>query len=125
MLSTARVPHPQGRAQLINNLHMQRTRDPEPNVEKVFWRGARLDKVPLADALWPVLEAKINDAIQLGKPGPPVMKHASGLMRWRPSRKEYRSFCDDAGGARGSEDIDPLAARLHHIFRAHERPPWT
>ena len=74
MLSIARVPHPQGRAQLINNLHRQRTRDPEPNVEKVFWRGSRLDKVPLADALWPALESKINEAIQQGKPGPAVMQ---------------------------------------------------
>jgi hypothetical protein len=74
MLSIAKVPHPQGRAKLINNLHMQRTRDPEPNVEKVFWRGAGIDKLLLADALWPVLEGKINGAIQQGKPGPQVMQ---------------------------------------------------
>lgn len=74
MLVVAKVPHPQGRDRLIRNLHMQRTRDPEPNVEKVFWAGASLDKVPLAEVLWPTLERKINKAIEFGKPGPPVMR---------------------------------------------------
>jgi hypothetical protein len=74
MLSIAKVPHPQGRAKLIDNLHMQRTRHPEPNVEKAFWRKSGLDKVPLADALWPVLERKISDAIRQGKLGPQVMQ---------------------------------------------------
>ncbi|MGH3166456.1 MAG: hypothetical protein ACRDN0_11260, partial [Trebonia sp.] len=74
MLAIAAAPHPQGRPRLIQNLHMQRTRDPEPNVEKVFWRGSRLGKVPLAEALWPVLERKINVAIQRGTSGPPVMR---------------------------------------------------
>lgn len=74
MLQIAEVPHPQGRDRLLRNLRLQRTRDPEPNVEKVFWRGAKLDKVPLAEALWPVLDRKINHAIQRGRPGPPVMQ---------------------------------------------------
>jgi hypothetical protein len=102
MLQIAKVPHPQGRDRLVRNLHMQRTRDPEPNVEKVFWSGSRLDKVSLAEALWPVLERKINDAIRRGKPGPPIMRacarayemmavsEKTSIMlrrrRWRPRR---------------------------------------
>jgi hypothetical protein len=74
MLKTAQVPHPQGRDRLIRNLHMQRTRDRAPNVEKVFWRGSGLDKVPLAEALWPVLERKVTNAIRRGTSGPPVMR---------------------------------------------------
>jgi hypothetical protein len=72
MLRAARVPHPRGRAQLIVNLGRQR--NTAPNAEKVFWRGSRLDKLILADALWPVLERKINEAIQSGKPGPKIMQ---------------------------------------------------
>jgi hypothetical protein len=53
---------------------MQRTRDPTPDVEEVFWSGARLSKTALAGALWPVLEAKINRAIQRRTDGPPVMQ---------------------------------------------------
>jgi hypothetical protein len=74
MLKVAKVPHPQGRDRLIRNLNMQRTRDPTPNVDEVFWRGSGLDKVTLAEALWPVLERKITSAIQRGTAGPPVMR---------------------------------------------------
>ena len=74
MLAIAKVPHPQGRVRLIQNLNIQRTRDPEPNVDKVFWRGSGLKKVPLAEALWPVLERKITTAIQRDTSGPPVMR---------------------------------------------------
>jgi hypothetical protein len=74
MIHLAKVAHPQGRTRLIQNLNMQRTRDPEPNVDKVFWRGSGLKKVTLAEALWPVLERKINKAVQRGTPGPPVMR---------------------------------------------------
>src|SRR5262249_61410651 len=74
MLKIARVPHPQGRDRLIRNLSMQRTRDPAPNVERVFWRGSGLDKVPLAEALWLVLERKVTNAIRRGTSGPPVMR---------------------------------------------------
>lgn len=81
---------------------LQRTYAPEPNVEKVFWRGSRLGKLSPAEALWPVLERKVTDAIQRGKPGPPVMRaciRAYEMMavseqvpvalrrrRWRPPR---------------------------------------
>ena len=74
MLKIAQVPHPQGRDRLIRNLNMQRIRDPAPNVEKVFWRGSGLGKVPLAEVLWPVLERKVTTAIRRGTSGPPVMR---------------------------------------------------
>ena len=60
MLGIAKAPHPQGRDRLVQNLHMQRTRDPEPNVENVWKRGrwpvSGLDRTYLAEALWPILE---------------------------------------------------------------------
>jgi len=66
MLRIARVQHPQGRARPIH--------DPQPNVEKVFWRGSGFKKVPLAEALWPVLERKVTSAIRRRTPGPPLMQ---------------------------------------------------
>ena len=78
MLGITKAPHPQGRDRLVQNLHQQRTRAPEPNVENVWkrgrWPGSGLAKTDLAEALWPILERKINDAIQRGTPGPPVMR---------------------------------------------------
>jgi hypothetical protein len=74
MLSIAQAPHPHGKARLINGLRMQRTRSSAPDVEEVFWRGSGITKPTLADALWPVLEAKINSAIQRSQKGPPVMQ---------------------------------------------------
>lgn len=78
MRGIARAPHPQGRDQLIRNLNMLRTHDRESNVEKVWkrgrWPGSGLDKVPLAEALWPVLERKVKSAIRRGTAGPPVMR---------------------------------------------------
>ena len=74
ILSTAKVPYPHGRDRLINGLHMQRTRNPAPDVEKVFWHKSGLTKPTLADTLWPVLEEKINRAIQRDRRGPPVMQ---------------------------------------------------
>lgn len=56
MLRAANVPYPRGRAALITAINMQRTRDPSPNVDDVFWRGSGLSKTKLADELWPVLE---------------------------------------------------------------------
>lgn len=74
ILGIAKVPHPQGRAQLISNLRWQRNHR-APNVDKVCWPGSGLYKFKptLVDALWPVLEGKINKAIQLGRKGPPIM----------------------------------------------------
>jgi len=45
---------------LVRAIHMQRTQDPSPNVDDVFWRGSDLSKTKLADALWPLLEKKTN-----------------------------------------------------------------
>ncbi len=74
MLRAAKVPHPQGRAALINAIHMQRTRDPTPDVEDVFWRRSGLSKTKLADELWPVLEHRIRRAVARGQQGPPIMR---------------------------------------------------
>jgi hypothetical protein len=74
MISLANVPHPRGRSVLISNLRAQRARS-EPDVAKVFWGPqSGLAKPALADALWPVLHAKISKAIRDGKKGPPVMR---------------------------------------------------
>jgi hypothetical protein len=74
MLSTANTPYPNGRPRLIQGLNMQRTRNSNPDVGDVFWRNSGLKKTTLADALWPVLERKINAAIQRGQQGPSVMQ---------------------------------------------------
>lgn len=77
MLSIAKAPHPQGRAQLISDIHRERGHQ-APDISKVFravpWPGSGLSKPTLADALWPVLEKKITAAIEHGRPGPPVMQ---------------------------------------------------
>jgi hypothetical protein len=102
MLQVATVQPPNGRAGLVHDLHIQRTQRAAPDVGKVFWRNGGLTKPILADALWPVLESKITDAIQKGKPGPPIMKaclrayemaalsEGVSIMlrrrRWRPRR---------------------------------------
>jgi hypothetical protein len=74
MMSIAKVPHPKGQVGLINAIHLQRTRDPSPNVDDVFWKGSGLSKTGLADALWPVLEKRIRRAIARGQQGPPIMR---------------------------------------------------
>ena len=100
MMSAAGIPYPGGRERLIHGITMQRTRNPEPNVEKVFWNGSGLSKLTLADALWPVLEKRIDAAIQRGHHGPPVMRaclrayemasiseHRPVILRRRQSRR--------------------------------------
>jgi hypothetical protein len=100
MLSIARTPYPHDRASLVSGLHMQRTRSPAPDIEKLFWRNSGIKKPALADALWPALERKISTAIQGDRTGPPVMRaclrayemasawHGLPMMlsrrRWRP-----------------------------------------
>jgi hypothetical protein len=44
------------------------------SVGELRWPGSGLTESTLADALWPVLEKKINTAIQRGYKGPPVMQ---------------------------------------------------
>lgn len=74
MFSIAKVPYPKGRAKLIYAIRMQRTCDPTPNVGDVFWKRSGLSKTRLADALWPILEKRIRQAIQQRQQGPPIMR---------------------------------------------------
>jgi hypothetical protein len=74
MMDIAKVPYPHAQARLVRAIHMQRTHDPSPNVDDVFWKGSDLSKTKLADALWPLLEKKIRRAINRNEPGPPIMR---------------------------------------------------
>jgi hypothetical protein len=74
MMGSAVVPYTHEQGRLVRAIHMQRTQDPSPNVDDVFWRGSGLSKTKLADALWPILEKKIRRAIDRKEPGPPVMR---------------------------------------------------
>lgn len=77
--AAAATPHPAGREGLLTALKMQRGR-PAPNVEKLWrehnWPGSGLSKTRLAEACWPILEAKIESAIASGSSGPPIMRAA-------------------------------------------------
>jgi hypothetical protein len=74
ILAVAQTPHPRGRGQLLSDLRHQRG-CPAPDVSKVYrWHQSGLSKPILADALWPVLERKIQTALDRGKPGPPVLR---------------------------------------------------
>ena len=74
ILAVAQTAHPRGRAQLLSDLHRQRGRS-APDVGKVYrWHQSGLSKPILADALWPVLERKIQTALDRGTPGPPVLQ---------------------------------------------------
>ena len=74
ILAVSRTPHPRGRVQLLSDLRKQRGR-PAPDVSKVYrWHQSGLSKPILADALWPVLERKIQTALDRGTPGPPVLQ---------------------------------------------------
>ena len=74
ILAVARTPHPRGRGQLLSDLRHQRGR-PTPDVGKVCrWHKSGLSKPILADSLWPVLERKIQTALDCDKPGPPVLR---------------------------------------------------
>ena len=87
----AKVPYPSGSATLVANIKAMRSR-PRPNLEKLWdkgqWPDARLSKPALANAYWPVLEAKIERAIASGNDGPPIMRAA--IRAWElasmPSR---------------------------------------
>jgi hypothetical protein len=41
MMDNAKVPYPHAPARLVRAINMQRTHDPSPNVDDVFWRGKR------------------------------------------------------------------------------------
>jgi hypothetical protein len=74
--SVAKTSHPNGRAGLIAAIHRERL-TPSPNIDDVNWRGrGRLSKPDLADAMWPLLEKRIERAINRKQQGPPIMKAA-------------------------------------------------
>ncbi|WP_308468522.1 hypothetical protein [Rathayibacter soli] len=75
LIKAAGKPHPAGRDRLIADIHQQRTKDPTPDIDDA-WRKSGVSKPELADALWPILEARIERAITRGTLGPPVMKAA-------------------------------------------------
>jgi len=73
LLLAARVAHPRGRDALVQSIQSLRS-GPSPDIAKVFWRGCHLSKVSLTEFLWPVLERKIERAIERRTQGPPVMR---------------------------------------------------
>jgi len=89
MCSAAKVPYPDDQARLVNGIHMQRTQSPAPDVAKLFWKRSGLSKTILAEALWPVLEARCRQAIQQEQAGPPVMRAV--IRAWEMAVAPYRS----------------------------------
>ena len=77
LLSRSSKSHPRGRAGLIHSINMQRTADPSPDIDDA-WKQSGVSKLELADALWPLLNARIERAIERGTMGPPIMK---GVIR--------------------------------------------
>ncbi|GAA3260979.1 hypothetical protein ACFO1B_55475 [Dactylosporangium siamense] len=77
LLRAAGAPHPGGRSALIQAINIQRTRDPTPNINDA-WRKSGVSKVQLADAVWPLLQKRIEGAIRRGEKGPPIM---SAILR--------------------------------------------
>jgi hypothetical protein len=74
----AQAPHPGGRAGLIRDINAERL-STSPDIEAVGWpRRGRIRKTDLANAMWPLLEARIKHAIARENTGPPVMK---GVLR--------------------------------------------
>jgi hypothetical protein len=73
LITAAGKPYPAGRDRLIANIHQQRTKDPTPDIDDA-WSKSGVSKPALADALWPILEARIERAITRGTLGPPIMK---------------------------------------------------
>jgi hypothetical protein len=73
LLACSSWTHPKGRTGLIASIHAQRTKAREPSIDRA-WRNSGVSKVVLADALWPILERRIQDAIARGTKGPPIMR---------------------------------------------------
>ncbi len=88
--SVAATPHPGGRPGLIAAIHREGLTS-SPNIDDVNWGGrGRLSKPDLADAMWPVLERRIERAIKRGHKGPPIMQAAvrayeMATVSWRVS----------------------------------------
>jgi hypothetical protein len=73
LLQVAGKPYPDSRAGLIHNIHRLRVANAAPNIEHA-WTRSGVSKVELADALWPILEARIKRAVEEATAVPPVMK---------------------------------------------------
>jgi hypothetical protein len=73
LLQAAAASHPRGRAALIWAIHMQRVKDPTPNIEDA-WKRSGVKKVQLAEVTWPLLKRRIERAIVRGHRGPPIMR---------------------------------------------------
>ncbi len=74
LLQLARTPHPGGRAALIAQINQERFSS-SPDIGDIRWPGrGPISKLSLADKTWPLLEARIQRAIQRGHRGPPIMQ---------------------------------------------------
>jgi hypothetical protein len=88
--SVASTPYPGGRSALVAAIHRERL-TASPNIDDVNWRGrGKLSKPDLADAMWPILEQRIQRAIKRGHKGPPIMQAAirayeMAAVSWRVS----------------------------------------
>ncbi|MDQ6839412.1 MAG: hypothetical protein M3137_14070 [Actinomycetota bacterium] len=77
---------------MVADVSAQRGR-PSPNIEKLWtnnrWPGALLSKTSLVDAYWPMLHAKIEQAIASGAAGPPVMRAV--VRAWELASIDHRN----------------------------------
>lgn len=74
-----------GQAGLEHALERQR-RSPSPNVERA-WQSSGISKVELAEAMWPLIEARVRRAIARGTKGPPIM--ANALRAYKLAVRHY------------------------------------
>ena len=80
LITLAASGPPGGRSGLIHRIDHQRTVDASPNITDA-WPRSGVGKVALAEAMWPLLEARIERAIARRTAGPPVMKAAASCIR--------------------------------------------
>lgn len=85
ILDASSRTHPGGQAALQRALSLQRG-SPSPNVEKA-WKNSGVDKVDLANAMWPLLEKRIKAAMANGTKGPPIM--AGALRAYELAHRYY------------------------------------
>lgn len=111
--SAAATPHPSGREGLIAGLAAQRSR-PSPNIERLWerdkWPDSRLSKVAVAEALWPILERKIEAAIASGSSGPPIMRAAVRAWELASMPKPQEHGTPTSRALEASPTVDAVAA---------------
>ncbi len=74
--SVAGAPYPGGKTALVAAINRERGTT-SPNIDDVNWPGrGKLSKPDLADAMWPILERRIQRALSRGHKGPPIMQAA-------------------------------------------------